>query len=286
MRNKVKSNNKEKELLNGLKEKLLLEEKYLKQIITKTQTQLQLQEINEVTGKLRISVNEEAYRYYVVHSSTEGSIETYLSRMSAENMKQARLLAQKTYLEKVSRLAEKRLKQIEKLLKGYENDEIQKIYDSMHAERKKLVEPIELSWEDKKDQWIKQEYRGKEFKEGTTVILTEKGEQVRSKSEKILADYFYHHGICYKYEKPLRLRGVGIVYPDFTFLSPTTGGEIYWEHDGRMDDPIYARSAIKKLKAYEENGIYIGEKLIATFETSESIISTKIIENKVEKYLR
>ena len=250
--------------MNGLKEKLLLEEKYLKQIITKTQTQLQLQEINEVTGKLRISVNEEAYRYYVVHSSTEGSTETYLSRMSAE----------------------KRLKQIEKLLKGYENDEIQKIYDSMHAERKKLVEPIELSWEDKKDQWIKQEYRGKEFKEGTTVILTEKGEQVRSKSEKILADYFYHHGICYKYEKPLRLRGVGIVYPDFTFLSPTTGGEIYWEHDGRMDDPIYARSAIKKLQAYEENGIYIGEKLIATFETSESIISTKIIENKVEKYLR
>ena len=225
--------------MNGLKEKLLLEEKYLKQIITKTQTQLQLQEMNEVTGKLRISVNEEAYRYYVVHSSTEGSTETYLSRMSAENMKQARLLAQKTYLEKVSRLAEKRLKQIEKLLKGYENDEIQKIYDSMHAERKKLV-----------------------------------------------ADYFYHHGICYKYEKPLRLRGVGIVYPDFTFLSPTTGGEIYWEHDGRMDDPIYARSAIKKLQAYEENGIYIGEKLIATFETSESIISTKIIENKVEKYLR
>ena len=69
--------------------------------------------MNEVTGKLRISVNEEAYRYYVVHSSTEGSTETYLSRMSAENMKQARLLAQKTYLEKVSRLAEKRLKQIE-----------------------------------------------------------------------------------------------------------------------------------------------------------------------------
>lgn len=136
--------------MNGLKEKLLFEEKYLKQIITKTQTQLQLQEMNEVTGKLRISVNEEAYRYYVVHSSTEGNTETYLSRMSAENMKQVRLLAQKTYLEKVSRLAEKRLKQIEKLLKGYENDEIQKIYDSMHAERKKLVEPIELSWEDKK----------------------------------------------------------------------------------------------------------------------------------------
>ena len=39
--------------------------------------------------------------------------------------------------------------------------------------------------------WYEEEYQGKEFKEGTPLILTEKGERVRSKSEKILADYFY-----------------------------------------------------------------------------------------------
>lgn len=47
-------------------------------------------------------------------------------------------------------------------------------------------------------------------------------ERVRSKSEKILADYFYRRKIPYKYECPLTLKGVGTVYPDFTFLSPKT----------------------------------------------------------------
>ena len=67
--------------------------------------------------------------------------------------------------------------------------------------------------------WYEEEYHGKEFKEGVPVILTEKGERVRSKSEKIIADYFYRKNILYKYEKPLYLNGYGIVYPDFTLLS-------------------------------------------------------------------
>ena len=61
------------------------------------------------------------------------------------------------------------------------------------------------------------EYKSKDFQVTDPVILTEKGERVRSKSEKIMADYFYRNGIFYKYERPLYLPGVGIVYPDFTF---------------------------------------------------------------------
>ena len=55
------------------------------------------------------------------------------------------------------------------------------------------------------------------------------------------------------------MKRFGIVYPDFTFLSPKTGEEIYWEHDGRMDDPEYARKAIKKIETYEKNGIFQGK---------------------------
>ena len=106
------------------------------------------------------------------------------------------------------------------------------MYLNLHEERKKLVEPVELPWEQQLEQWNAKEYKQKEFQEGTAVILTEKGERVRSKSEKILADYFYRNGIPYKYEKPLYLKGLGIVHPDFTFLSGKTKQEIYWEHDG------------------------------------------------------
>ena len=108
---------------------------------------------------------------------------------------------------------------------------------------------------------------------------------MRSKSEKILSDYFYRKNIPYKYEKPLLLKGYGIVYPDFTFLSKRTRKEIYWEHEGRMDDPEYARTAIKKIQTYEDNGIYVGDRLILTFETETTILNTKDIERNVRRYL-
>lgn len=56
-------------------------------------------------------------------------------------------------------------------------------------------------------------YEQKEFAENAPFIWTEKGERVRSKSEKILADYFYHKKILYQYERPLYLKGFGTVHP-------------------------------------------------------------------------
>ena len=131
---------------------------------------------------------------------------------------------------------------------------------------------------------MKKNIRGK-FKEGTPLILTEKGERVRSKSEKILADYFYRKNILYKYEKPLHLKGYGTVYPDFTFLSKKTYQEIYWEHEGMMDKQDYARAAVRKIELYQINHVYPGDRLIITFETEQNVLNSKIIENLIEKYL-
>ena len=124
-----------------------------------------------------------------------------------------------------------------------------------------------------------------EAKEGAPVILTEKGERVRSKSEKILADYFYRNNILYKYEKPLNLVGYGTVYPDFTFLSRKLQREIYWEHEGMMDKPEYAINAVKKLNSYQMNGIMPGEHLILTFETEQDVLNSNIVSELVERYL-
>ena len=129
------------------------------------------------------------------------------------------------------------------------------------------------------------EYKGKEFQEGVPIILTEKGERVRSKSEKIMADYFFRNGIEYKYECPLYLKRTGIIYPDFTFLSEKTGDEIYWEHCGKVDEPLYARSMIRKINAYEDNGIFSGERLILTYETEQTILNTGKIEQLAKRYL-
>lgn len=155
----------------------------------------------------------------------------------------------------------------------------------LHTQRQLLVTPIEPIWEKELARWYDSEYHGKEFYEGTAEIVTEKGERVRSKSEKILADYFYRNNILYQYEKPLYLKGYGTVYPDFTFLSKKTRKEIYWEHEGMMDKPEYAKSAVKKIESYQRNGIYLGERLILTFETELTVLNSQIVEELVEKYL-
>ena len=75
-------------------------------------------------------------------------------------------------------------------MRDYTDDELENIYLKEHSERQKLIKPVEPTWEQKINEWISKEYDGKEFHENVPVILTERGERVRSKSEKIMADFF------------------------------------------------------------------------------------------------
>ena len=262
----------------GLRKMLLKERERLQKIEEKTREQLK----NAPEGQLRISKTNHHIQYYLCTEGCPRKNGVYLHKTEKELAYQ---LAQKRYDEKVLHLVNKRLKQIEKLAKDYPDDEIERIFLNEHEERQRLICPIEFTWDQQLEQWWRKEYEGKGFKEGDPLIYSEKGERVRSKSEKILADYFYHNHIPYKYEKPLLLAGYGVVYPDFTFLSKRTGKEIYWEHEGRMDDPGYVKSAIKKMESYENNGIFIGERLILTFETETVVLSSKSIARNVERFL-
>jgi len=230
-------------------------------------------------GKLRISKDKGRARYYHIKNNRE---EEYIPKTEKEL---PRKLAQKSYNQTVMKKAELRIKQISSICKDYEDDEIEQLYTSLHEDRRRLVEPIEPTAEMLLEKWLSEEYVGKEFSNEMPAIITEKGERVRSKSEKILADYFYRNGIAYKYEKPLYLKGYGTIYPDFSFFSLRMRKEIYWEHEGMMDNPEYARSAIKKIEQYQRNGIYLGERLILTFETDKSVINSKDIDNLARRYL-
>lgn len=242
---------------------------------------LEKSEVDAPNGTLRISVDGKRIRYY--HCSKESDIgERYID---SGDMHIARALAQKKYNEKVLKLAHKRLDQIKKILKDYEEYELDSLYDKLHPARKNIVIPVEKTIRQKYEEWLNEKYQGKEFYENIPLILTEKGERVRSKSEKIMADHFHRNNIEYKYEKPLFLKGMGTVYPDFTIFSMKLGKEIYWEHNGKMDDPGYSRKAIRKIETYENNKIYLGESLIVTFETSEKILSTKEIDRVIERYI-
>ena len=264
----------------GLKNYLNQEEERLKRIKQEVEESLK----KAPPGKLRISSTGKQMQFFHCTEENEKSRNQgrFIKKDSRTLIKE---LAQKDYDHKMQKLLNKRLKQVAKLNSEYSDSEFEEIYDKLHPIRKALSNPYEIPLQQRIEQWKAIPYKGKEFAEGMAEIYTKKGERVRSKSEKILADTFYDMGIEYKYECPLKLKGYGTVYPDFTILSKKTGKEIYWEHDGRMDDPQYSEQAVKKINSYISNGIFPGDRLILTYETSNVVLNDRIIKIMIDNYL-
>ena len=95
-------------------------------------------------------------------------------------------------------------------------------------------------------------------------------------------------GFHYKYEKPLFLTdktNFVTVRPDFTVLNVRKRKQYYHEHLGKMDDPKYVRRNIYKLRLYEKNGIFIGDQLFLTLESSEQPLDMNHFELMIKHYL-
>ena len=264
----------------GLKKYLIAEEERLnkiKQVIDK-----RLIDIPE--GNLRITSSGKHIQY--MHcKEKDGKYQKQGEYLKKENMSLVRALAQKSYDQKMKKLVDRRFKQIQIISKEYLDDEIELIYTSMNINRQALVTPVEKIWQQKVADWKSIPYTGKAFDEGIPEIYTKKGERVRSKSEKLIADTLFDRGIEYKYECPISLKGYGLVYPDFTILSRKTGKEMYWEHDGRMDDPKYSEKAVRKINSYIYNGIIPGDRLMLTFETSSTVLNDRTIKKMIDNFL-
>lgn len=261
-------------IMIGLKRWLLAEERRLVNIIAKLEIQLE----STPEGSLGQSKSGKNQQFYQRMNGKR----TYIRK---ENYELVRQLAQKDYDKKALKVAKRSLEDLRKYLAGYEDKLIEQVFRDQTTTRQQLVDPVEMLWEIKLQNWLDEEYEGLGFNENDPLTLTDKGLRVRSKSERTLAEYFDKRGIPYKYEKPLRLEGYGTVYPDFTFLSPRTGKEIYWEHEGMMDEVQYARNAVNKILAYERIGIFPGENLILTFETEKTILNIIDVEMLVDRYL-
>ena len=166
---------------------------------------------------------------------------------------------------------------IKKYFANYPERNAEQVLEGLHKERQRLIHPIRETDEQYIQNWRNVAYEGKGFAEDAPEFYTSRGERVRSKSEWIIAELLEKEGIPYRYEYPVYLRGFGKVYPDFTVLNVRTRKEIYWEHMGMMDNPIYAEKAINKIHTYEQNGMFQGEDLLVTYETSKSPLNQKVI---------
>ncbi len=192
----------------------------------------------------------------------------------------AALLAQKDYDQKIFAAAEKERKLITHCLSELKEIDrihfeiVAGIFRSLSRHRQELIVPFIPTDEMFIRQWRSVSYEGKPFDEDQQVLLTERGERVRSKSEVIIANYLEKEGIPYRYEYPLNLKGFGRVYPDFTILDVKNRRVVYWEHLGLMDNAEYADNAIRKITAYIRNGIIPGDSLLLTYETRNCPLSS------------
>ena len=233
-------------------------------------------------GGLRICKHGSRVQFY--HRSVPGDFNgVYIKEKDIELAKQ---LAQKDYDKKVLSSVEQELHALRKYESCCPKKSAEEIYESLHVERQKIITPIMETDAEYIQKWEQENYHGKEFQEEAPEFYTSKGERVRSKSEIIIADMLGKEGIPYRYEYPIYLRGIGRIYPDFTVLRVQTRQEVFWEHLGMMDDPVYLENAIKKIVAYEQNGIFPGDNLILTYETKKNVINQRLIKSMIEHYLK
>lgn len=264
--------------MEKIREMLETRKQYLSQLKADKEKALE----NIPDGSLRISNNRGKTLYY--HRTNPKNFNgTYIREQDHELVQK---LAQKDYDQKVLTNVEKELIATEKYITATQSLNTKQIYENMHRERQKLVTPIWVPDDEFVQVWQQEEYTGKEFAEGIPEFYTEKGERVRSKSEVIIADFFNKNGIPYRYEYPIHLKGVGVVYPDFMTLNIQRRKEIWWEHLGMMDDPNYVENAIRKIASYEQNGIFPGENLILTYETKKNPLNQKVIKMMIQRYLQ
>ena len=164
------------------------------------------------------------------------------------------------------------------------------------------------------------EYRHKKFAEDAPQLFTDNNEQVRSKSEVIIANALKAAGVPYRYEFPLLVdrnaadnyeasdnmgsahvtasvksraktpdfydQDICQLHPDFYCLNLRTRQEFAWEHFGMMDDSKYAANATEKLELYAENDFFLGKNLIITMETSAKPLSSKLLKSVIQTYLK
>lgn len=234
-------------------------------------------------GSLRVGNSTRAGAQLYYREKAEDKNGRYLQKKEGEL---AARLAQKDYDLRIVQAAEKEIKIIKPYLTKNAFVCAEEVYGRLPKVRQALVRPVEEPEEKYVERWLREEYEGKEFAEDAPDFITDQGERVRSKSEIIIANILRKNGVPYRYEKPHKIQGLGVVYPDFTVLDVKHRREVLWEHLGMMDDPLYAQAAVRKLTAYALAGYYPGERLVLTWETGEQPLNMKVVQKTAEKYTR
>lgn len=225
-------------------------------------------------GRIEMTTANGKPKYFLMR----GGMRKYLRQ---EESWLIRNLLEKSYYKQLLAKAKDNQRAMEDFLKHYDPDAEARVYEKLHPHRRSLVEPLIAPDDVFVQKWLEEHRRMAAERPNpypvTEEFVTNNGEIVRSKSEKIIADLLLKLGIPYVYECPLDTPG-GTIYPDFTILDITTRETYYWEHRGRMDKPDYVEKNLWKEHLYALQGIFPGQKLLFSEESDTSHLRTVDVE--------
>ncbi|MBO4494783.1 MAG: hypothetical protein J5752_02875 [Clostridiales bacterium] len=230
-------------------------------------------------GRLRIQNRSDKSLFYHV-TQTGDTRGTYIH---SNNTNLAAQLAQKDYAKQFIDEARQELDIINKCIHKLGVHSAESLYSLLNHSRQTLVTPYMASNEVCTQTWLSQPFTTSTYKPEEKVFKTRRGEMVRSKSELMQADTYFELGIPYRYECELTLEDGTTKAPDFTLYHAPRRMTIYHEHLGLMDEEGYVNRNIKKLREYEENGIYVGKNLILTFETAKHPFNVHQFRETIKK---
>ena len=263
--------------MNEVTEKLALELDRINKMIHKLRTrQTKLSDYSD--GTVIAKPYRDHYQYFF---KTKKESEVYIPMGEVEKY---RPYAQYKYEERTLRNLLQRKAIIERFLSKYDTEGMNAIYNRLSEGKRRIVVPVERTDETLIEDWLSQNPGGQNPFPIETDLYTDKGEHIRSKSEKIIADQLKKNNIPYQYEPELDW-GEHRIYPDFAAYNVRDRRTVYWEHFGILSSEDYASKNYSRIQEYEKNGLILGKDLIITMESPEMPLDVKLIQKKIELFL-
>ncbi len=232
-------------------------------------------------GTVRVAKQRNSFQFYFNEDIKVNKNGKYMPK--SEEQKALKIL-EKEYNIRYLQACEARLSGVNRLISNAKRNNLETVQLKMGKIKSELIEPYAVDDITYRKMWEDVQFTGKGFMENMPEIYTEKGERVRSKSEKIIADRLYKERIPYRYEYPIKLNEYGKVYPDFTILDMKNRKEVILEHLGMMDREEYVSKALRKIASYERSGLIIGVDLIFTYETSYEPFDGRALDRALKNY--
>lgn len=134
------------------------------------------------------------------------------------------------------------------------------------------------------NEWENEPYERFYYMPEALIHTTSRGLMVRSKSEVLIAEALYRHGLPFRYEQQYVVDNKYALSADFTVRR--RDGKIFaWEHEGLVSVRSYMDRQRRKAELFAKLGFVPWDNLIVTYDTTDGAIDLRTVESEIRSRL-